>query len=166
MNAHFAMPLQSDCDAFHLRRSRCLDAFSDLEEQLAVLQSLLNIKLSADSLGQKLEALKAAKASPKFSRERLTKLKELLPICEALNGLRNDIVHSRMQIAMIGKDQLACFANVRQPCPGSQTARLFTIGGLDELHRSVRQAAAKLKQLSLNPASSPPPPSPGATGVP
>jgi len=158
MNAPFKALLQSDSDAFHLRRSRCLDAFAEIEEAIVGVLNLLDFKLANDSLGQKLETLKSAKASPTFSRERLARLQALLPICEALNTQRNDIVHSRMQIALIGHETKACFANIRQSTPGSQIARLLSLDGFDELHRTIRQTAALLRQIQVNPASSPPPP--------
>lgn len=136
-------PTKPNADAFHRERSRCIDSFAGLEE--AVISILVNLKLKSGSetFGQKLELLANAKAHPQFSKARILKLQVLLPGCKSLGELRNDIVHSRLQIAELGDETRACFTNTRHCLSGSQTARLFTLQGL----RSVRNEATELANL-------------------
>lgn len=136
-------PPQPGLDAFHRERSKCIDAFAALEESLIRLQVALKQPVNGASFGQKLDALQSAKAGPHFAKARLAAMNALLPRCVALNDLRNDIVHARLQLATIGDEQRACFANTRYCMASSQSARLFALDGL----RTVRTEAAALAEL-------------------
>lgn len=120
-------------DAFHRERSKCIDAFAAIEEAFVRLLSQSDIKFGGESFGQKLKLLQKIKASPSRSKERVAQLQVLLKRCEALCELRNDIVHSKLQLALIGDDHRACFTNLRDCQSGSQTARLLTLEGLRAL---------------------------------
>lgn len=80
-------------------------------------------------------------------KEKLEKLLKLLDGCMAINELRNDIVHSTLQLAVIGNDQRACFINMRHCTTGSQTARLFTLEGLRRLTADMNTLAAEIRSL-------------------
>lgn len=140
---HFPRP---DLDAFHRERSKCIDAFAAIEEVVVTLLDQSDIKFGAESLGHKLDLLRKIKASPQRSKERVAQLHALLKRCEAINELRNDIVHSKLQMALIGEDQRACFTNLRDCQSGSQTARLFTLEGLRALSMEMLKLAEDLGQ--------------------
>jgi len=164
VNAPYTPP--PSLDTFHSLRSKCLDAFASVEEAAISLLILFEMKSSTESFGQKLELLRKAKAGPRFSKARLEKLQTLLLTCERLNSLRNDIVHARLQLAVLDKEPRACFINTRENEADSQAARLFSHDGLRKFHSDIAKTANELKQLQINPASSPQPPSPGAAGDP
>ena len=58
--------------------------------------------------------------------------------------MRNDLVHARLQLAIIGTDQRACLTNARHCLAGSQTARLFTLDGLRAVARQANALAEAL----------------------
>ena len=161
--SHFHRP---DIAVFHCERSRCIDGFSAIEEAVIALLAILDIKAGSEPFSHKLDALRKAKANHRFSKERLQKLSTLIPACETLNRLRNDIVHSQLQIAIIGDVSKACFVNTRDCTAGSQSARLFAIDGLSKLHSDIARMVVELNQALINPPSSPPPPLPAAAGGP
>ncbi len=134
-------------DAFHKDRSKCIDAFSAVEEALLAAILATGGKASAASFGQKLAQLRKAKATPAMSAERLTKLQGLLDDCLAIGEVRNDIVHSVLKLAVIGDDQRACFVNLRSCNSGSQIARLFTLEGLRSLTSEMNDLAQKIRAV-------------------
>lgn len=164
MNAPFTP--SPTIDSFHAGRSKCIDAFASVEEVVVALLVMLEIKIGAEPFGQKIEQLRKAKASPRFSKARLEKLSILLPGCETLNSLRNDIVHSRLQVVVIEEYPRACFINTRECLSGSQSARIFSYEGLLKLRADIAKMAVELNQVLINPASSPQPPSLVAAGDP
>lgn len=131
-------------DAFHRERSKCIDAFAAIEEAVMRLLTQSGIKFGGEPLGQKLELLSKIKPSPQFSKQRIAQLHTLYSRCVVVNELRNDIVHSRLQLAAIGDDQRACFTNLRECQSGSQTARLFTLEGLRGLSAETLTLAEEL----------------------
>jgi hypothetical protein len=133
-------------DVFHRERSKCIDAFAAIEEAVIGLLSHSDIKFGGESFGQKLELLSKIRPSPKRSKERVAQLQTLLKRCGEINGLRNDIVHSKLQLAVIGEDQRACFTNLRDCQMGSQTARLFTLAGLRALSVEMLELAGDIRK--------------------
>lgn len=136
---------QPGIDAFHRERSKCIDAFSQLESAIIVLLGLAGHSCGGEHFGQKLTLLKKAKPNPKLSKARLAKAHELLGRCEALAEVRNDIVHSTLQLAVIAEANRACFINLRYCQSGSQTARLFSLEGLRELSAEMERLAEGLR---------------------
>ena len=134
-------------DAFHRTRSKCIDAFSEVEQALIWIIERSGGKVGSDSFGQKLERLRKAKPSATLSKAQIEKLTSLIDGCVAINELRNDIVHSTLQLAVIGSDQRACFINSRQSTSGSQTARLFSLEGLRGLTAEMTELATKIRGL-------------------
>ncbi len=133
-------PKKPGPDAFHKERSKCIDSFAALEERIIALLTRLDVKTGSETFGQKLDRLGKVIPNPLLSKARHTELIALVPRCRTLGDLRNDIVHSRLQIAEIGDETRACFTNTRQCLSGSQTARLFSLDGL----RSVRTETDEL----------------------
>ena len=134
-------------DAFHRTRSKCIDAFSEVEQALIWIIERSGGKVGSESFGQKLERLRKVKPSPTLSKAQIEKLTSLIDGCAAINELRNDIVHSTLQLAVIGSDQRACFINSRQCTSSSQTARLFSLEGLRGLTAEMTELATKIRAL-------------------
>ncbi|MFM5932357.1 MAG: hypothetical protein ACKOPQ_15790 [Novosphingobium sp.] len=139
-------PAKPGVDAFHRERSKCLDAFVGCEEAVVALLLASATKAGAEPLGLKIEALKKAKPSPSYPATRKQTINGLLGQFDDLLELRNDLVHSRLQIAAIGEDQKACFINARQSSTGAQSARLFSLESLRSVTRKASELAGKLKQ--------------------
>lgn len=134
-------------DAFHRERSKCIDAFASLEEAIVLLLDAMKIEFGAESFGQKIGLMQNAKAGPQFSQSRMQSVHNVLQRCKNLGELRNDIVHSRLQIASFDTETRACFTNTRQCLSGSQSARLFTLAGLRSVTTEATQLAEELRRL-------------------
>ena len=140
-------PPQPGIDAFHKERSRCLDAFVACEEAVIALLLTSGCKFGNEPFGSKVEALRKAKSSPTYSAKRKRAVNGLLEQFEDLLELRNDLVHSRLQIATISEDQRACFINARQSPTGTQTARLFSLKNLQDLTKKAADLAKRLREV-------------------
>lgn len=145
MNAHTTP--RPGIDAFHRDRSKCIDAFSAVEEALIGVIAKTGGKIGAESFGQKLAQLRKAKPTATFTQAQIDRLQKLLDGCLAISELRNDIVHSALKLAVIGDDQRACFINLRHCTSGSQTARLFTLQGLRALTADMNDLAREIRDL-------------------
>lgn len=139
-------PSKPGPDAFHRERSKCLDAFVACEEAVVALLQVSATKSGGEPLGSKIEALKKAKPAPPYPAARKQVVNGLLGQFDDLLELRNDLVHSRLQIATIGDDQKACFINARQSPTGALSARLFSLESLRTVTRKATGLAAQLKQ--------------------
>lgn len=133
-------------DAFHKQRSKCLDAFVDCEEAVTALLVASGTKFGGEPFGSKLEALRKAKASATYAKKRKQTVNGLLEQFEELLELRNDLVHSKLQLATLGDNQRACFINAKQTSTGAQTARLFSLDSLRDLTRKAAGLANDLRQ--------------------
>lgn len=142
-----ASPSQPGLDAFHRERSRCLDAFAATEEAVVHLLELAETKFGGEPFGKKIEHLKSAKPSPAYSKERKARVNALLADMADLLEVRNDLVHARLQPAVIGEIQKACFVNARQCATGVQTARLFSLESLRTITRQATRLAEELRKL-------------------
>lgn len=141
-------PTKPGIDAFHRERSKCVDAFADLETAVIRLMRAAAIKSGGESFGQKLDKLAKAKANPQLPKASISKLPLLLKRCETICALRNDIVHSRLQMAVIGEEHRACFVNLRECESSGQTARIFTLPGLRDLSAEMTDLARELGTLA------------------
>jgi len=153
-------------DAFHKERSKCVDAFADLEAEVAALLVASNIEPGKASFGLQLGKLAKVKASPKLSKAKLAMLTELVARRQSLNAVRNDVVHARLKLTFIDDQPTACFVNPYQQTDSGRVARLLDLAEMRVLTKQVSELAESLRNLQSNPASSPPQPSPGAAGAP
>lgn len=133
-------------DAFHKQRSKCLDAFVSCEEAVITLLQASNTKFGGEPFGSKVDALRKAKKSPGYSGERKQAVNRLLDQFEELLEQRNDLVHSRLQIATIGDVQKACFINAKHASTGAQTALLFSLESLRDLTSKASDLASELRR--------------------
>lgn len=141
------LPPSPGLDAYHRERSKCIDAFAALETATLKAMDSLEIKFAGESFGQKIGKLGKAKPTPKFSQARLSKLMNLAARLAEANALRNDIIHSRLQVTTLDDGPKAMFVNTRHCLSGSQTARLFSLAGLRDTTKSVGELAAELAKI-------------------
>ncbi|MFM5885039.1 MAG: hypothetical protein ACKOQ3_06905 [Novosphingobium sp.] len=149
-------------DAFHRQRSKCIDAFAELEETVVSVQLFVKMKPSSDSLGQKIESLRAAQSTQRLTDESRSNLYAALDKCTALNAVRNDLVHSKMRFLENELGSFAIFANTKNCRAFHQQAQMLTLEGLRHLYAETTEAIKELQAILINRPSSPPPPSPGA----
>lgn len=145
MSGHPHLSVQ---DSFHWARSLCIDAFAQMEEAIVAVLAQSGKGCESQPFGQKLKMAQQIKASPSLSKQRLAELKSLLKECQDVAEIRNDIVHSRMQVAVMESQQKACFSNSRQCLSGIRTARLFTYEALRNLSFDMASLARKLRQAA------------------
>lgn len=115
-----------------------------LEQSVIELLQQAAQPIGADSFGKRLALAGKIPASPKFSKARIARLQGLFQRCEELIPLRNDIVHSTLQIAVVDGQANACFINTRQRGAHIRDARLITLEGLQEISNKVEKLAAEL----------------------
>jgi hypothetical protein len=142
-------------------RNRVLDAFALAEHAIVDLLDRASEKppMSCASLGQKIEALKAVKPSPTFSKVRHSSLQAEIIKFEIATQVRNDIVHSILRIIDL-EEPVALYCNARQKDKDYPKSRIMTVKDHDRLVAD----AIRLTKI-INPPS-PPPPSPGAAAGP
>ena len=153
-------------ESFHLQRSKCVDAFALAEASVQALLNGAKLKCTTEPFKQKIGMVKKLPANPQYSKARKLEVDNLASELESLLALRADIVHSPMQIALIDGTAFACFVNAKEAGENAPFARLLGYNALKAVARQVLQIANKLAETKINPASSPPPPSPGAAGDP
>ncbi len=140
-------PPRPNPDVYHKDRSKCLDAFVLAEESLVTLLERSKTPFNGESVGQKVEKLRKAKAGPQFSKASKAAADALLTEFAELQELRNDLVHSRLQVASFEDRDMVCFVNARQCASGSQLARLMTLESLRELTRKATGIAEALRKV-------------------
>ncbi len=134
-------------DVFHKERSKCLDAFVLAEEALITLLERSRTPFNGECVGQKIEKLRKAKPGPQYSKTSKGSADALLLDFASLQDIRNDLVHSRLQVARLGDRDMACFINARQCASGSQVARLMTLESLRDLARKATAIADALRKV-------------------
>lgn len=152
---------------FHIERSKLLDAFVLIEAAVTKLLTNSKTAFNGEMLGQRIELLRNAKVGPQFSKKSRVEVLLLLDKIAPLLPIRNDLAHSKLSMAFVDHEHLACFINARQAPDPCQCARLFRLEQLKKLTLKIRKIAGELDQPQpVNPPSSPPPPSQDATGGP
>jgi hypothetical protein len=160
-------PSKPSLEDWHIARSKLVDAFASLESALGKLLALAKVKSQGETLGQKIEKLRKAKAGPQYSKAHLKKVESLLPDVEALLDVRNAVVHAPLKLAQIDKKIEVAFVNPKCSQPGRRTAILIDYDEFAKLTRETSiLAQALLAPVPANPASSPPSPSRDAAGGP
>ncbi len=152
-------------DTFHRERSKCVDAFAEVEQAVITVLRVREQKVGSEPFSAKIAKLKAVSPSSRLSKASVGRLPALIARCSEIANLRNDIVHSRLQIAVINEEHRACFINLREDDRSSQTARLMTLQGIRDTATEMRELGNDLRALLSRP-SSPPQPSPGAAAGP
>ena len=139
-----ASPMKPGLDAFHKERSRCLDAFAELENAIYTLLELTGSKVGSEPLGGKIELLSKAKAGPRYSKARKDRVQASLGRLRELAERRNDLVHSQLRLAIVEDEHWAQFTNVRQRERGCGHPLQLTLEGMRSLARDSSRLAADL----------------------
>ena len=153
-------------DTFHRDRSKCVDAFADVEQAVIVLLRACDAKVGNEPFSAKIQKLSNVAPSSRISKAAVAKMPAVLVRCFEIATLRNDIVHSKLKIVIVDDEHKACFINLREDDKSTQSARMMTLEGLREVSTQMLELANDVRTLLANPPSSPPPPSPGGAGVP
>ena len=149
-------------------RSAMLDAFGDLEARICKFLKDAKQAPKAQPLGAKVEAFKSLPSMPQIAKANMTKRDSLAEEIAALLPIRADVVHSRMTLHNIDGKQAAIFVNSQNRSDAYPPCRILTESDLCRITKEILHIVSELGNLGrvVNPASSPPPPSPGAAGAP
>jgi hypothetical protein len=126
-------------------RSAILDAFAALEQETAeALRCLPSVACSEGAtLGQKLEKLASLKASPSLSTACHKIIIELVAEAQALSEVRNDVVHSRMRLA-VGQPETAIYLNTRAIQCQYPTGRVMNLAEHEALSSQTKDVTKRL----------------------
>lgn len=137
---------QLSADQGHIFRSRMLDAFGNLEDNLCILADKLGARIAINSpLSQK---LKAIRESDSQLTKNPAKLFGLLDDVSQLAELRAGIVHSKMALARLDKLDVLLFWMIPFSC---KSAKVLTFEEFAALIRQVQAAANRVKQMADTP---------------
>lgn len=95
-------------------------------------------------LSAKIDRLRKAKPSSAVAEKRKAKIDKTLVELTALLPLRNDLVHSPMQIIKDGEHAVACFANPNLQCDYSTFMRQIPAPRMQALEGKVTYLAKAL----------------------
>ena len=174
-----ALPKPPKSEAYAKARSSCVDSFARLEYSIISICPRLDITMANRALvGQRLKKLREAATLEKLPKAERTSLTPLLDRAEELLQHRTDIVHSEMVVASTSSETMAIFHNAANRAAGNADARIYSLTMLRNLASDANELATQISGVGLkirqprpetgtiNPASSPPPPSPDAAGGP
>lgn len=136
----------------HLERSKCINAFVELEQVLGQIAEVLAKGYENELISQRINRLRDVPASSIFSKEQRKLLHLALAEAERLILIRNDIVHGALTVLIDGKKPIAAFINVRQSDRLAPVARLMTCEQLGEVAEKSRHLCQSLKKAMLKPA--------------
>lgn len=136
----------------HLERSKCINAFVELEQALGQIADVLAKGYENELISQRINRLRDVPASSVFSKEQRKLLHAALDDAERLIVIRNDIVHGALTVLMDGTKPIAAFINVRQSDWFAPVARLLTCEQLGQVAEKSRQLCQSLKKAMTKPA--------------
>lgn len=129
---------------FAIARSEFLDAHNEID--IAIRELLLLLKQAPKQLmSQNVEALAKQPAGPQYSKAEKTRIEGVLSELKPFNGLRCDIVHSRMEVIAISGENHAYFANVQEQSRYGQKGLVLSLQELGDAKDDLRRIAQKLR---------------------
>lgn len=134
---------------FALARSDVLDAFAELEYIVAetALAWAPEKPNKGATVGQKLEKLSAIMAGPALSHERRKVLTEAIFEAQKLCEIRNDVVHSRLRLA-VGDPHTCVYLNTRSAEP---VARVMSIQQHIDLAKQASEVTRRIREWHYAP---------------
>ena len=153
---------------FVFARSDVLDAFAELEALIGRILKSCGHPASNEPFGHRLKAFRTAGKTTFIAKANLGQRDHIADAIADLLPIRADIVHSAMRLVTFDGREVALFVNAQQafaPYPQARIVDLVQLRGLARELRDLRKRVSELAKC-VNPASSPPPPSPGAAGGP
>ncbi|MGQ7829081.1 hypothetical protein [Altererythrobacter sp. Z27] len=116
---------------FAIARSDFIDAHNAAD--IAVRKLLTSFEQPSKPLmSQNIEVLVKQPAGPNYSKSEKARIERLLADLKILNGLRCDVVHSRMEVIAISGTAHAYFANVQEQHPYGRKGLVLTIAELTD----------------------------------
>jgi len=135
----------------HLERSRCINAFVEVEKAVVMLSEKLCPGHNCELLSQKIRRIRDVPASSIYSKEQRKQLHTALDEVETLQPIRNDIVHGALAVLTDGELPHAAFINVRQVDKLAPVARLLTLNQLQDVTKMVCILARRLENALVRP---------------
>lgn len=135
----------------HLERSRCINAFVDVEKVLMALTTKLAPGHENELLSQRIKRLRDIPASPAMSKNQRKLLIAALDESEELSAVRNDIVHGALTVLNDNAKPVAAFINARQTETLAPIARLLTVDQLKQIANKAHLLAARLESVLVKP---------------
>ncbi|WP_296676163.1 hypothetical protein [Novosphingobium sp.] len=149
---------------FALARNDFLDHFADVEGAICkILQKNGTPQINKEPFGNRLKAFREVQNTTLVAKCRISQRNQLADSLAKILPLRADIVHSRMHIAQLDGMPVALFVNSLLTHDPDAPARILSLQRIKQLSAKLVNHAKTLDLLRkpINPASSPPPPSPG-----
>jgi hypothetical protein len=131
---------------FHVARSRLVDAFGEVEREIAKLLQSADAKLLTAPLGQKIASVRKIEPNPRYSKKRRDDVHQALDKLMPLLARRAEIAHSAMQIVRIlgEREERAGFRNPATQPERGESVLLYRAQDLVDLASDVRNIARKL----------------------
>ncbi len=150
-----------------LARSDFLDAFADLEIAVTRILRSCGTVTKGEPFSQKVKAFKTAEKTTLIAKSNHAMRDQIADEIFGLLQIRADIVHSRMTIRIIDGKVAASFLNVQEAGALFPPCRILIHSEIKQLIEMTNRLTQRIRALNrASPASSPPPPSPGAAGAP
>ncbi|QPC99998.1 MULTISPECIES: hypothetical protein [Qipengyuania] len=135
---------------FSIARSEFIDAHNHADQSVRERLAVLKIA-SKTLLAQNIEALRKTPAAPSYSKSEKARVDGLLDELVELNGIRCDIVHSRMQVLQVNQVANAFFANVQDQQKLGRTGLLLTLNELRCCTNTLGRIAREISKLEQKP---------------
>jgi len=150
-----------------LARNDLLDAFADLEMTISRILRSCGIAPSNEPFGNRMKAFRSAEKTNLIAKANLGQRDQIADEIAMLLPIRADIVHSRLRASRVEGHVVCYFINSQEASSDYPSGRLLSIAQIQSLIERVIKLTERVGKLKLiNPASSPPPPSPGAASAP
>jgi hypothetical protein len=161
-------PPEAGLTTIHVRRSKFIDAFGQIETNVAAILKAGGISPCNTPMSQRLSEFRKLAANARLAKQNLGRRDQLAEKIALLMPVRTDIVHSVLTGCIVDGMVTAKLVNAQLSGDRLPPCRLLNESDFDRLIAEAGKIANDLLALAkpLNPASSPPPPSPGAAGDP
>lgn len=133
-----------EAQSLHVARSRFIDAYGEVEAVICARLKAGGIEPGNRSVGQKIEALRAVKPSPQYSKSERQRIHQTLEMLELINEARCDIVHASLKMVEIDGATTACFINSSQVGERTTLARHVSREQFEQLTHDLKAIAAQL----------------------
>lgn len=163
--SHDEIRVRSD---FTFARCGVLDHFARLESDIARVLLSCGKAPSGEPFGQRLKAFRTADKTPLIAKTNLPLRDQIADSIAELLPIRADVVHAEMRLGTLQGKPVAIFVNAQHVNDMLPLARVISLDDFAAIKRKIIAIREKIVTLGrkISPASSPPPPLPGAAGDP
>jgi hypothetical protein len=146
-------------DAFSIRRSEFLDAFSRMEANIGKVIAANDPQFDPRiTFGNKLKALGQLKASNRLSKKAIDRFATLPADIATLTRIRNDLGHGLMTLVYRDREAVAAFQNAADYATDLPQFTLLCAEDFVDYRRRLLQIANELKQFTNPPSQLQPSP--------